>query len=66
MVLLVLGFFVVVAVVALPLCLSLLKTPPGLPIPPGELVRVETSTRAISRGVSNSSAETVSGSVVRQ
>ena len=43
-------FFVVVAVVALPLFLLLQKTPPGPPKPPGNLARVEnhTSTRAIS------------------
>ena len=44
------GFLVVVAVVALPLFLLLLKPPPGPPKPPGNLVRVENPTRAISGG----------------
>ena len=43
-------FLVVVAVVALPLLLLLLKPPPGPPKPPGNLVRVENPTRAISGG----------------
>ena len=46
----VVAFLVVVAVVALPLFLLLLKTPPGPPKPPGNLARVENHTRAISGG----------------
>ena len=44
------GFLVVVAVVALPLFLSLLKPPLGPPKQPGKLVRVESDIRAISGG----------------
>ena len=44
------GFLVVVAVVALPLLLSLPKTPGKTPKPPGNLVRVENFTRTISGG----------------
>ena len=44
------SFLVVVAAVALPLLLLLLEPPPGPPKPPGNLVRVENSTQAISGG----------------